>query len=199
MIDQYIEMLEEKQIELTMAQRAYDLLKKQRRERVRNGKNLEKARVLIQKASKITQQKLSIKISEIVSSALKAVFEDSYDFVVDFVERRNVTECDLLLAKGDTFRKPLDSCGYGVADIVSLALRVAYWKLDGEARNVLILDEPTRNLSKEYQPLASLMLKKLSESGIQFIIVTHNTELSDAADRVFRVEKPEFSNVRRLR
>ena len=160
--------------------------------------DLEEARRVFQKASQITQMQLSEQIETIVSAALAAVFEEPYKFIVEFVPRRNTTECDLLFEKNGKRKRPLDSCGYGAADIASLALRVAYWKLDGEARNVFILDEPTRNLDAEKQKLACMMIKNLSrmEGGLQFIIVTHNKDLAASADREFKVIKEnEISSV----
>jgi len=153
--------------------------------------DLEEARVIFQKAAQVTQSQLSEQISGIVSSALAAVFDDPYTFVVDFVSRRNTTECDLMFEKNGKRRSPLASCGYGAADIASLALRVAYWKLDGESRNVLVLDEPTRNLDVFKQPLASMMIKNLSRmpGGLQFIIVTHQKALAESADKQFSVSK----------
>lgn len=160
--------------------------------------DLEETRAIFQKASQVTQAQLSESISSIVSSALAAVFEEPYRFVVEFVQRRNTTECDLWFEKNGKRKKPLDSCGYGAADIASLALRVSYWKFDGESRNVLVLDEPTRNLDVFKQPLASMMIKNLSrmKGGLQFIIVTHQKALAESADRQFGVVKEnEVSHV----
>ncbi len=153
--------------------------------------DLDEARSIFQKASQVTQTQLANQVSVMVSSALAAVFDDPYTFVLDFVKRRNATECDLWFSKNGKQKKPLDSCGFGAADIASLALRIAYWKLDGETRNVLILDEPFRNLSIEKQPKASMMISQLSKmnNGLQFIIVTHSKKLTAYADKVFKVEK----------
>jgi len=153
--------------------------------------DLEEARVIFQKASQVTQTQLAEQVSNIVSSALAAVFYEPYKFVVEFVSRRNTTECDLTFEKNGKQKSPLASCGYGAADIASLALRVAYWKLDGEARNVLVLDEPLRNLDVFKQPLASMMIKNLSKmpGGLQFIIVTHQKALAESADKKFSVVK----------
>jgi len=153
--------------------------------------DLEEARVILQKSAQITQKQLSFHIENIVSHALAAVFDDPYEFKVNFVTRRNYAECDLMFVnENGTEMKPLDSCGYGAADIASLALRVAYWNLSDGVRNTLILDEPTRNLSLDKQPLASLMIKELSEKlSIQFLIVTHNKALTEQADTIFEVTK----------
>lgn len=156
-----------------------------------NLEDLEEARIILQKAAQITQKQLSFHIEKIVSHALSAVFDDPYDFKVNFVTRRNYAECDLMFGNPNgSEMKPLDSCGYGAADIASLALRVAYWKLSEGVRNTLILDEPFRNLSLDKQPLAFKIVKELSEKlGIQFLIVTHNTIFAESADTVFEVTK----------
>jgi DNA repair exonuclease SbcCD ATPase subunit len=153
--------------------------------------NLEEARTIFQTASQTTQTQLSNTIETIVSSALAAVFDDPYTFVVDFVSRRNVTECDLLFEKNGKRYSPLDSCGFGAADIASLALRVAYWNLDGSSRNCIVLDEPTRALSLDKHELSSMMIKELSKmpGGLQFIIVTHSESLAKYADKCFKVTK----------
>ncbi len=153
--------------------------------------DLEEARVILQKSAQITQKQLSFHIENIVSHALAAVFDDPYEFKVNFVTRRNYAECDLMfLSSNGTEMKPLESCGYGAADIASLALRVAYWKLSDDVRNILIVDEPFRNLDKSKHPLAAMMIKELSTSlNLQFLIVTHNTKLSESADTVFEVTK----------
>jgi len=153
--------------------------------------DLEEVRVIFQKAAQITQNQISYHIENIVSHALAAVIEEKYTFKVDFVTRRNTSECDLSFVDEDgVLMKPLDSCGYGAADIASLALRVAYWKLSDNVRNTFILDEPTRNLDVSKQPLASKMIRQLSkELGIQFIIVTHQQALADEANKIFEVKK----------
>jgi DNA repair ATPase RecN len=153
--------------------------------------DLEKVRSIFQIAAQVTQTQLSEKISNIVSSALEAVFPDPYKFKIEFVKRRNSTECDLLFEKNGNTRNPMDSCGFGAVDVASLALRIAYWKLNPNNRNTIILDEPVRNLSLDKQPLASMLLKSLSKigKGIQFIIITHNIALSESADKIFHIDQ----------
>jgi len=154
--------------------------------------NLEEARVIFQKASQMTQVQLSSQIEKIVSNALEAV-GFPYKFVVNFVSRRNSTETDLWFSRNGKLLSPLNSCGFGASDIASLALRVAYWKLDNDSNNILILDEPTKYLSLEKHELASMMISQLSkmEGGLQFIIVTHSKSLAKYADKQFIVTKTD--------
>ncbi len=153
--------------------------------------DLEESRAIFQKAAQVTQSQLSERIATIVSHALAAVFENPYTFEITFVTRRNSTECDLKFKKNGKEYSPLRSCGFGVADIASLALRVAYWKMEKNSRNALILDEPLRALSLNNHERASMMLRELSrmKGGLQMIIVTHSEKMASYADKRFRIVK----------
>ncbi len=165
--------------------------------------DLEEVLVVFQTAASVTQNKLATDVSKIVTKAIKAVFvDDNYSFKVKFEKRRNTTECDLLLIEDGKEMKPLDDCGYGVADIISIGLRVAFWKLDGKCRNFFLLDEPTRNLDAKKQPFAAEMIKRLSQmgKGIQFLIVTHQEPLAEKGDRIFRTVKgKKTSQLKRIK
>ena len=182
------------QTNLNKAQGQKDLLEKQLENLIQQGEDktvyledLQVARSLFQKAAQLTQEKLSVHISDLVSLALRSVFDDPYEFQATFENRRNTMECDLTFVKNGNEYKPLDSCGYGAADVASFALRIAYWSL-GETRPVLIWDEPFRQLDKKKQGMAAEMVSKLSkELGLQIIINTHSEELAECADKVFNV------------
>ena len=152
-------------------------------------KRHEEAREIIKTVGLETQQQLQYHISDITSLALNAVFSDPYKLLVEFVQRRNKTECDLLFKRGETTVEPLSGSGGGAVDVASFALRVASWSMqEGNSENVIILDEPLHWLSTDLQDYASQMIKELSEKlGLQFIIVTHEETLSEYADKIFQV------------
>ena len=149
----------------------------------------EQAREIIRIVGLETQKELQYNISDITSLALEAVFPDPYELKVEFVERRNKTECDLKFVRDDMEIDPLTASGVGAVDVAAFALRIASWSMNRpRTRNVIILDEPFRFLSENYQDQASAMVKELSERlGLQFIIVTHNETLASYADRTFQV------------
>jgi hypothetical protein len=153
-------------------------------------KNTEEAQLILQTVAMQTQQELEYKISEIVSLALSAVFDDPYEFKVEFNIKRNKTEAEIHFYKNGIAFDPMTETGGGVVDIASFALRIALWNLSSpKTRNTIILDEPFRFLSKNLQTKASEMLSVISKKlNIQFIIVTHIAELREAADKVFMVE-----------
>ena len=84
---------------------------------------------------------------------------------------------------------PIEASGVGAIDVASFALRIASWTMAiPKTRNVIILDEPMKHLSTEYQEKASAMIKELSQKlGLQFIIITHEEVLTSSADKIFEV------------
>lgn len=152
----------------------------------------EQALVIVREVGLKTQQQFQYHINDITSLALEAVFKDQAPKLqVEFVERRNKLECDLWLVEEDKKMDPLAAKGGGIVDIAAFALRIASWSMiRPRLRPTLILDEPLRWLSKEYQVPASRMLKELSDRlGVQFLIITHEATLTSYADRVFEVKK----------
>lgn len=151
---------------------------------------LSEARELFQKASILTQNHLAQHLSVIVTQALRTVFyEKDVYFKVEFVERRNVTECDMWIEENGYKYSLLESRGFGMTDISSFALKVAYILLH-ESDDVLIIDEPFRNLSENKHVIASQMIKELSEElNIQFIIATHVQALRDHSDKSFHISQ----------
>ena len=153
----------------------------------RNLTRYEQAQEIIREVGIATQQQLTFHISDVVSLALETVFDDPYEFEVEFVRRRGKSECDLFFVRDGQKIHPLTASGGGAVDVASFALRVASWSMQiPRKNNVLILDEPFKNLSAEYLPYASELLKKLSEKlNLQIIMVSHSEELIDYADKVF--------------
>ena len=165
-----------------------DELRDNRRSLIRH----EQAREIVREVGLATQQQLQVHISDVTSLALESVFEDPYELVAEFVQRRNKTECDLYFTRDGNRMDPMDSSGYGAVDVASLALRIAAWSMQvPKKRNVIILDEPFKFLDGQTDRIerASLMIKELSDKlGIQFIIVTHDNVLSEHADKIFKVQ-----------
>jgi len=147
----------------------------------------QKARAIIQTVAEQTQKQIEYHISNLVSLALASVFPDPYEFKIQFVQRRNRTEADLIFIKDDNEGTPIDVSGGGPLDVASFALRASVWSIN-PTRNVLILDEPFGFVSRDLQYKCSEMVKMISEKlNIQIIMVSHIPELIDKADRVFTV------------
>lgn len=139
----------------------------------------ERTNTLINEVAKVTQDKLRFHINNLVTTALRAVFGDGISFKLDIVSRRNGVEADLVVEDFDgNTMSPMDARGGGVVDIVSFALRVGLWGLSQTISPVMELDEPFRNLSEDLLDKAEEFMETLSEeTGIQFVIVTHESPL----------------------
>lgn len=150
---------------------------------------LKEARSVFQKASKMTQNYLAKHLSSIVTKALRTIWtESNMSFLVEFVERRNTTECDMWIEEDGHRYSLFDGRGYGVVDVVSFSLKVAYIMLHS-VDNVIIIDEPVRNLSKDKHEAFSLVTRELSrELGVQFIMSTHSKSIIAHADKSFYIE-----------
>jgi DNA repair exonuclease SbcCD ATPase subunit len=159
------------------------------KERKRDLRRHEEAREIIREVGLKTQQQLQYHISDLTTLALEAVYDEPYQLVAEFVQRRNKTECDLLFERGGERMDPLAASGGGAVNIAAFALRVASWSMQRpRSNNVLVLDEPFGNVSVDLLPRASEMLQQISSKlGLQLVMVTHAEELIENADRTFRV------------
>jgi DNA repair exonuclease SbcCD ATPase subunit len=149
----------------------------------------EQAKEVIKQVGLATQQQLQYHISDITTLALESIFDNAYKLEAEFVERRDKTECDLMFVRDGEYLDPITASGGGAVDVASFALRIASWSMEyPRLRNVIILDEPMRFLSEDLQEKASKMIKELSDKlGIQFLLITHEQELTTYADKVFEV------------
>jgi hypothetical protein len=154
----------------------------------------EEAREIIRITGQKTQNQLSFHIKDITSLAMEAVFNNPYALAMEFVNRRNKTECDLYFERDGNRVEPLDGGGGGAADVASFALRVASWSLQRpHTRNVLLLDEPFKHLKGENENRRVLeMLRKISQELKMQIIMVSDERISreatiEATDRLFEV------------
>ncbi len=162
--------------------------------------NLQKARLVVSEAGKYTQSYLKDYIENMVTTALQAVFEEEYHFIIDFDIKRNKPEAKISLKIRGEEVDPKDSVGGGVLDVASFALRVVLWSIENpRSSNVLILDEPMRFLHGKIDN-ATKMIRELSNKlGLQIIIVSQLEELAEGADKIFSVKhNGKFSEVKEI-
>ena len=70
-----------------------------------------------------TQENLSFRIENLVTAGLEYVFEDPYNFKVEFDTKNYRTQCDLFFERNGFKAGPMGDSGGGVLDISALALR----------------------------------------------------------------------------
>ena len=138
-----------------------------------------KVSVLFQTAAKELQEKAHERISVIVTKCLQIVYQNDIEFTIQFERKRNKTEASLLFKKGEHVIDPMNASGGGLIDIASFALRLACLMLQRPVvRKTIVMDEPFRFVSTEYQDNIKTMMHYLQEKlNLQFIYVTHNEQL----------------------
>jgi len=150
-----------------------------------------KARWVLSEVARITQERFTGYVENLVTLAIQSVFDRPLKLLVKFEIKRNNSECLLLVQDGDKEPYvPKDEMGGGLLDVISFALRVVLWSLEQpRSRNVLLLDEPMKFVGHgEMQQKAGDMLRDISHRlGIQLIILTHEPELMAIADRSWNV------------
>ena len=187
--------LEQQKGKRIQVEQSLTLVKSEIREAILFLHKHEKAREIIHIVGQKTQQQLQFHISDITSLALEAVFDDPYELAVEFVSRRNKTECDLYFVRDGNRVDPLTASGVGAVDVAAFALRVAAWSMNvPKTRNVLMLDEPFKHLKGEKENKQVLeMIRKISKKlRLQIIMISderidRETTIENT-DRLFEVK-----------
>ncbi|MEM1561180.1 MAG: AAA family ATPase, partial [Ignisphaera sp.] len=106
------------------------------------------------------------------------------DFNVDIDEDFNI---EVKSGNGELDVRSL-SGGEMVALAIALRIATAY-TVFGKLPGFFILDEPTQFLDSTRRRTLFEIIKRLSEKVPQVIVVTHDTDVTDLADKVFYVNK----------
>lgn len=152
-------------------------------------KRFVEAKALIQKVSNDMNDLISFGLVDITQAMLDSVFPSEYKVKIDFTMKNNRTHVDIYLDMDGEKIYPLDQDGGGVANIMELGLRLASLQL-GKTRRTIVLDQPLKDLSREFLPIGANILKKISRDlNLQLIIINHVPEFMDIADKTFKFTK----------
>jgi hypothetical protein len=162
--------------------------------------------VLFTKVSEYAREQLKTRIEETVTAALTAVFGEGYTFRINMRQLGNqpAAEWQVVSQYGDeeVAASPEDARGGGITDVVSLALRLAMLEiLKPRPEGPVLFDEPAKDgQSAEYAGNLAYFLKQYAEkTERQVVMVTHNPQLAEAADKSYLVtQKDGVSEVREI-
>ena len=186
---------QKQQAEKELLQTEADLKKSQQ-----HMENLLKARELISAEAEATQKAFQQRINSLVTMVIRSVFvEREIDFKLSIERKKNRLEVKpMLIENGIEY----DDIGYdfggSMIDLISFALRVVLWSMQKpKSRAIFILDEPFKQIGKGVMlERAGQMVKELSEKlGLQIILVTHEKQLQEIADKSFLVDMKKGRSV----
>lgn len=127
-----------------------------------------------------------------ISSALKDIFDDSYDFQFVFKKRGTLSTCEYEITNGDYGGwTNLRMChGKSVCEIIAIILRIILVKIDKESPDIVICDEPLSGLEPDRQQVAGKFLSDVCKKfGIQLIMVSHSENVAIHADKIIEISR----------
>ena len=198
MIEQLEELLKEKLLAYTKCELRVNELKRQRDRFVEKAEFSQRGVVVHRKASVFFQSlsddessKFQAKLETLVTAGLQVVFQEPMKFCIDVgTERNTITVRFFVESLVNGYKAKLDilsAKGGGVADVVAFLLQFLMVHYLPNRRRIIIGDEPWKNLSSGYKTRFASFVKMIcKKAGVQVIIVTHDPEYSDVADKVYK-------------
>ncbi|NLI12494.1 MAG: hypothetical protein GX425_07705 [Peptococcaceae bacterium] len=162
-----------------------------------NIRTWEMVQVLLARTSEFAREQLKRRIEEIVTAALQAVWEDDRQFIINLFSYNNQPAADFAVLKrgpnGEFIEvHPYDGSGGGLADVVSMALRLSLMELTRpKPGGPAILDEPAKHVDNEnagvkISNIARFLGKYTENTNRQFIFISHNQVLEQVAHKVYK-------------
>lgn len=130
------------------------------------------------------------RLSSVVSDGLTAIFGEEIKLEVKSTVKRDATSMQLVLTQGDIeIDDIVGGTGGSLVSVLDVLLKILLLVSAPDLRRVLVLDEAFRMVEARHLPALGQLLRELSDRlSMQFILVSHETELLDAADVVYSVE-----------
>ena len=160
--------------------------------------NLEKVIVILTQAATTSRDNARAHFEKIITDALQFVSQSKdYEFVIKELTGRAKASYEFYIKSTvngiECIQKPEDANGGGFVDIISVAAKYAYLEIFNDPKimsGTLLYDEPGKMISEQMSVKFAEYIKFLGNHyGRQTIMITHNDNLSNVADKTFVVRK----------
>lgn len=160
--------------------------------------NLEKVIIILTQAATTSRDNARAHFEKIITDALQFVSQSKdYEFVIKELTGRAKASYEFYIKSTvngvECIQKPEDANGGGFVDIISVAAKYAYLEIFNDPKimsGTLLYDEPGKMISEQMSIKFAEYIKFLGNHyGRQTIMVTHNDNLSNVADKTFVVRK----------
>ena len=186
-------------LELLKSQHEETLKEKERlseelRDLIKKETLYEKAVDLMKKIAEGMSKSQINHLEALINSALETIFFDRKYFIeLQVTELRNTNNLQVILNEitdtSELIKTDIKSNGFGVQSIIGFILQV-YFILYYKQYPILFMDEAMTNLSKQYLPYFKSLINDLAERyGFIFVLVTHDSDIKELADRTYMVSK----------
>jgi DNA repair exonuclease SbcCD ATPase subunit len=131
------------------------------------------------------------KIEDVVSEALRLIYGTDYRVELSYAVKNNRSALTIEMVRktpqGDV-RREIGGFGGGVADTISVPLRLMVLLGSKQAARICVLDECYKHVDAERIELVAEFLQTLSNKlHMQILMCTHHDIIRDRADRTFMV------------
>lgn len=159
-------------------------------------KKINETSILLSKLSLESKEVVVRFLEKMVTDALRYISEGEYAFKIEFENTEKTTKCEFYIVETidgiESKQRPQDACGGGFIDIISTTLRYAFINLCTVPKNkaTVILDEPGKMVSADMSIKFAEFIKKMGTViKRQTIMITHNNNLMNIADKTISVRK----------
>ena len=139
------------------------------------------------------------KIENVITEALQVVYGDRYRIELVYQVKNNRSFMDIELikpSKKGEIRRDMGGYGGGVADTISVPLRLLILLGNKKTNRVCILDEAYKHVDPARIENVGPFLKEIANRlNIQIIICTHHSTIRGQSDNVFEITLDEVNSV----
>lgn len=160
--------------------------------------DLEKVIVILTQAATTSRDNARAHFEKIITDALQFVNQSKdYEFIIKELTSRTKASYEFYIKSTvngvECIQKPEDANGGGFVDIISVAAKYAYLEIFNDPKimnGTLLYDEPGKMISEQMSIKFAEYIKFLGNHyNRQTIMITHNDNLSNVADKTFVVRK----------
>ena len=135
------------------------------------------------------------KIESVVTEALRFIYGSSYGVVLDYKVKNNRSNLEIEMVRtipAGEVKRDMNGFGGGVADTISVPLRLMVLVGSRKTDKVCILDECWKHIDVNKIEQVGKFVQSLSDQlGMQIIFATHHAPLQAFADRVYNVSEKD--------
>lgn len=154
-----------------------------------------------------SQQRIAVKerVEKLITDCLHQVYDESYAVEFDYGIKGNKTSVEINIVRkctdGMIVKRGIQGIGGGVADTVSLPLKMIVLLNDNEFDNILITDEPGKHLDSNRVIKFAKFIQIISHKlNVQIIMNSHHQIMDQYADTIHKVSiNDSISSVERIK
>jgi hypothetical protein len=151
------------------------------------------ALLFLEKVANSRRGAMRSRIEDVVTEALRLLYGPDYSVELTYSMKNNRSCLDIELvraAKVGEVRRGMGGFGVGVADTISVPLRLMVLIGSKQTDRVCLLDECWKHVDPERVELVGQFIRVLSgQLGIQIILCSHHEALRDKADKTYLVSE----------